>query len=84
MLKLRSTYTNAPTKKKNCKQSLFNPNYPSNLKMVFILLTKLVAVFVQFSIIHIRHLSFKQLFILCWKPAKFLVRLQVSLHELLE
>ena len=52
--------------------------------MIFILLAEVVAVYVRFTIIYIQYFSFKRLFALIWKLARFLVGLQVSLHESFE
>ena len=81
-LVLRPLYTNTLTKEKNYKGSLIGPNGPSSLKIIFALLTKVVAVHVELSIVHIRHLSLKRLLMLCWRLSRFLVWLQVGLHKL--
>ena len=52
--------------------------------MIFALLAEVVAVYVRFTIVYIRHISLKRSFALFWRLARSLVRLQVSLHELFE
>ena len=81
---LRPSYANIPTKKKSCKKGSVGPDSPRGLKMIFTLLAEVVAVHMRFTIIYIRHLSFKGLFALLWRLARHLVRLQVSLHESFE
>ena len=74
-------YTNTPTKKKNRKKSPVDLNGSSSLKIIFTLLIKLVAVHVQFSIVHIWHHSFKELLAFRWRPFGSLFRLQVGLPK---
>ena len=52
--------------------------------MIFALLAKVVAVYVRFTIVYIRHLSLEGSFALLWRLARSLVRLQVSFHESFE
>ena len=52
--------------------------------MIFTPLAKVVGVHVQFTIVYIRHLSFKGSFALISRLARSLVGLQVSLHESFE
>ena len=64
MLELRPSYVDIPAKKESCKGGLIGPSGPRGLKMIFTLLAKVVAVYVQFTIIYIQHLSLKGLFAL--------------------
>ena len=84
MFELHSLYIDVPTKKRSCKEGLINSSGPKSLKIIFALLAKVVAVHVQFTIIYIWHLSFKRLFMLCWRLARSLVKLYVSFYELFE
>ena len=52
--------------------------------MLFTLLAEVVVVHVQFTIIYIRHLSFKGLFAFFWRLTRSLIRFQVSFYELFE
>ena len=51
--------------------------------MIFTLLAEVVAVYVQFTIVYIRHLGLKGSFALFWRLTRSLVRLQVSLMNCL-
>ena len=83
-LELRSSYVDVCTKKKSSKRGLVGPDGPRSVKIIFTLLAEVVAVYVQFTIIYIWHLSLKGLFALLWRLARFLVGLQVSLYESFE
>ena len=84
MLELHPSYVVVPTKKRNCKVGLVGPGSPKSLEMFFTLLTKIVIVYVQFTILYIRHFSLRESFALCWRLIWSLVRLQISFHELFE
>ena len=84
MLKLRPVYTNVPMEKKSCKKSLVGSGGPSSLKLIFSLLKKVIAVYMQLTIIHLWYLSFKRLLALCRKLSRSLNCFQVSFHELSE
>ena len=81
---LRLLYTNVSTKNKSCKESLVGLGGSNSLKIIFLLLTKMVAVHVQLIIIYIQHFSLKSLLALHQKLFRSLVRLQVSLYEWFE
>ena len=84
MLELYLIYTNIPIEKKSCKRNLVDFGGPNGLKMIFILLTKVVAVHMQLIIIYFWYFSHKGLLVLCQKLFWSLIQLQVSLHELFE
>ena len=84
MFELYLLYTKVSIKKKSYKRGLVSLGGLSSFKINFALLTKVVAVYIQFIIIYIWYLSFKGLCALRWKMAKPLVRLQVSFHKLFE
>ena len=65
MLELRLVYTNTFIKKKSYKKSPVGPGGLSNLKITFVLLTKVIAVHMQFTIVYIWYLSFKKSLVLC-------------------
>ena len=81
-LELYPVRTNIFTKKRSYKKSLVGPNNPSSLKIIFVLLAKVVVVYIQITIIHIQHFSPKKWLALCQRLSKSLVWLQVGLHEL--
>ena len=53
MLKLYLVHTKVPPEKKNRKKSRVGPGGSSSLKMIFAILTEVIAVYVQFTIIHL-------------------------------
>ena len=71
-------------KKGSCKGGLVGLGGPKDLKIIFTLLAEVVAVYVRFTIIYIKQLSFKRLFTLFWRLAKSLIELQVSFYESFE
>ena len=52
--------------------------------MIFALLTEVIAVHVQLIIVYLWYLSLKGLLMLYWRLFRFLIRLQVGLHEFFE
>ena len=84
MLELCLLYADVLLKKESCKGDSVGLDDPRGIKIIFTLLAEVVAVHMQFTIIYIQHLSFKGLFALLWRLAKFLVGLQVSLHKSFE
>ena len=83
-LVLRPVHDNVSAEEKSCKGSPFGPSGPSSLKIIFALLTEVIAVYVQITIVHLWYLSLKKLLTLHWKLSRFLVQLQVGPHELFE
>ena len=75
MLKLCPTYTNIFIEKSCCKKSLIGLNGLSSIKIIFALLTKVVIIYIQLIIIHLRHFSLKRLLALRRKLSKSLVQL---------
>ena len=81
---MRPAHTYVFTEKKNCKRSPVGPSGQNGLKIIFALLIKVVAAHVQLSIVHIWYFSLKRLLALHWRLSRFLIWLQISLHELFE
>ena len=52
ILELRPVYSNALPKKKSYKKSLVGPGGPGGLEMIFALLTEVVTIHVESSIVH--------------------------------
>ena len=65
MIELHLSYANVSIKKKSCKEDLVGSGDLKSLKMIFILLAEVLAVYMQFTIIYIWHFSFKESFSLC-------------------
>ena len=84
LLVLRLANTNILAKERSCKRSPVVPSGPSSLKMIFALLTKVIAVYVWLTIVHLWYFSLKGLLALRWRLSRSLVWLQVGLHELSE
>ena len=82
MLELHLVHTNVFIMKKSCKGCLVGSADPSDLKIIFVLLTKIITVYVQFTIIYIWHFSFNKLLIFCLGVAKSVVRLLIIFYEL--
>ena len=80
MLILRPAHTNVSTEERGYKRSPVCLNGPSSLKMIFALLIKVIAVYVQFTIVHLWYFSFKRLLALRWRLSRSLVQLQVGSH----
>ena len=76
--------TNIRTKKTSCKRGLIGPSGLKSLKIILALLIEVVTIYVWLTKIYIWYLSFKKLFMLHWRLARSLVRLQVSFYELFE
>ena len=74
--------TNVSMEKKSCKGSLVGPSSPSNLKIIFVLLTKVIVAHMWLIIIYFRYFSLKGLLALCRRLSRSLVWLQVGLHKL--
>ena len=60
-LVLRLAHTNILAEEKSCKGSPVDPSGPSGLKMVFALLTEVIVVYMQLTIIHLQYLSIERL-----------------------
>ena len=84
MLLLRPAHTNGPAEEKSCKKSLVDPIVPSGLKMVFALLTEVIAVHMWLIIIHLWYLSLESPLALRWSLFRSLGRFLVGLHEFFE
>ena len=83
-LVLRPVHTNVPVEESSYKGSPVGPRGPSSLKMVFALLTEVIAVHMRLIIIYLRYLSLERSLTLCWKLSRPLVQLQVGLYEFFE
>ena len=84
MLVLCPVHTNIFAEEKSCKESPVGPSGPSSFKIIFTLLTEVIAVHVQFTIIYLWYLSLKGSLALCWRLFRSLVWLQVGFYELFE
>ena len=83
-LVLRPAHTNIPAEEKNCKESPVGSSGLSVLKMVFALLTEMIAVYMRLTIIHLRYFSLERSLALRWRLFKSLIRLYVGLYEFFE
>ena len=81
---LRPLHTHVSAEKKSCKESPVGFSNPRSLKMVFALLTKLITVHMQLTIVHFWDLSLNGLFTLRRRLTRSLVRLQIGSHKLFE
>ena len=81
---LRPAHINVSAEEKSCKRSLVGLGGSSGLKIVFALLTEVIAVHMQLTIIHLRYLSLERSLALRWRRSRPLVRLQVGLYEFFE
>ena len=61
MFVLRPAHTNIFAKERSYKRSPVGSGGFSNLKMIFALLTEMIAIYMQLTIIHLRYLSLKKL-----------------------
>ena len=84
ILVLCPAHTHAPVEEQSCKGSPVWLSGPSSLKMIFALMTKVIAVYVWLTIVHLWYLSLKGLLTLRWRRFRSLVQLQIGSHKLSE
>ena len=73
MLVLHPAHTNVSAEEKSCKGSLIGPGGPSGLKIVFVLLTEVILVYMRLTIIHLWYLSLERSLALRWRMSRSLV-----------
>ena len=72
-LVLHPAHTHVSVEKRSCKGTPVSLGSPNGLKMIFALLTEVVAVYMQLIIIYLYYLTLKGLFALLYKLSRSLV-----------